>query len=101
MAEQERNIPGNGEDGSGGDGMTSSLIFCEDSFVFDTVSGLFYRVNPTAAFVLKALAGGTRPHEVPDLLQAHYGIDHKAALRDAELFVNELVSLGLCREELP
>lgn len=76
----------------------SSLVFCEDSFVFDTVSGLFYRVNPTAAFVLRAMENGTRPHELPDLLESRYAIDHKSAVRDAELFVNELVSLGLCKE---
>ena len=30
-----------------------------------------------------------------EYLQAEYGIDHKSAVRDAELFVNELAALGL------
>lgn len=82
-----------------GESAASPLVFYEDCFVFNTVSGLFYRLNPTAAFVLRALADGTRPHQLPDLLQSHYTIDHKTAVRDAELFINELVSLGLCEED--
>lgn len=73
----------------------SRLAFYEDSFVFDTVSGLFYRLNPTAAFVLRAIVDGTKPSEVPELLQRRYGIDRKAAVRDAELFLNEIAELEL------
>ena len=76
----------------------SRLVFYEDSFVFDTVSGMFYRLNPTAAFLLRALENGTRPDQIPELLQSHFAIKHKSAVRDAELFVNELAELGLCEE---
>jgi len=73
----------------------SRLRFYEDRFVFDTVAGTFYRLNPSAAFVLRAIDSGTPPERLPELLQAEYGIDHKSAVRDAELFVNELAALGL------
>jgi hypothetical protein len=87
-----------GEHGSKADTAPSRLVFYEDSFVFDTVSGMFYRLNPTAAFVLRAMGEGTRPDQLPELLQSHYAIEHKSAVRDAELFVNELAELGLCEE---
>jgi len=76
----------------------SRLVFYEDSFVFDSVSGMFYRLNPTAAFVLRAMDDGTRPNQLPELLQSRYGIAHKSAVRDAELFLNELAALGLFEE---
>lgn len=87
-----------GERGGKADAAPSRLVFYEDNFVFDTVSGMFYRLNPTAAFVLRAIGDGVRIDQLPELLQSHYDIEHKSAVRDAELFVNELAALGLCGE---
>lgn len=93
---QDRTNPGRRDENA--DTAPSRLVFYEDSFVFDAVSGLFYRLNPTAAFVLRAIGNGSRPDQLPELLQSHYGIEHKSAVRDAELFVNELAALGLYEE---
>ena len=75
------------------------LEFYEDQFVFDPVSGKFYRLNPTAAFVLRAIGEGARLEELPELLQDRFDIDHRSAVRDAELFVNNLAELGLLVED--
>ncbi len=71
----------------------STLRFYGDEFVFDIVSGLFYRLNPTACFILRALDGGANSHELPKLLQTHYDLDHANATRDVELFLNDLATL--------
>jgi PqqD family protein of HPr-rel-A system len=78
----------------------SRFEFYEDRFVFDPISGKFYRLNPTAAFVLRAIVEGARPEELPELLQSHFDIDHRSAVRDAELFVNNLAELGLLAEDM-
>lgn len=90
--------PGTGEGGTGWRGAGSDLVFYEDSFVFDTVSGLFFRLNPTAAFALRTLADGAAPDELPERLQRRYGLDHRTAVRDAELFLDDLAALGLLAE---
>lgn len=71
----------------------SALRFYEDEFVFDAVSGMFYRLNPTACFVLRALDEGVTPDRLPGMLQAEYGLDAATASRDVELFLNDLASL--------
>lgn len=76
-----------------GGSKVSSLRFYGDEFVFDTVSGMFFRLTPSASFALRSLDGGTLPADLPTVLQAHYGIDRAAATRDAELFLNELAAL--------
>lgn len=81
--------------GTPADTQVSRLTFFDDRFVFDRVSGHFHRLNPTAAFVLRALDDGLDPTKLPELLQSHYDIDHETAIRDAELFVNELWMLGI------
>lgn len=77
---------------------SARLRFYGDEFVFDTVSGLFYRVSPSAAFMLRAMARGAAPGELADALCARYGIDRAVAMRDAELFLNDVASLA--REEI-
>lgn len=71
------------------------LRFYGDQFVFDTVSGLFFRLSPTAGFLLRVIDGGAEAADLPGLLQQTYGISEKNALRDAELFLNDLAGLGV------
>lgn len=71
----------------------STLRFYGDQFVFDTVSGMFYRMNPTACFILRALDAGVDSHELPALLQSNYTLDASTATRDVELFLNNLAAL--------
>lgn len=71
----------------------STLRFYGDQFVFDTVSGMFYRMNPTACFILRALDAGVDSHELPALLRASYTLDASTATRDVELFLNNLAAL--------
>ena len=77
------------------------LKFYGDTFVFDAVWGMFYRISPTAAFVLRAMDGGALRDDLPDLLARQYGIDRTRAIRDAELFVNELTARGLIPKDAP
>jgi hypothetical protein len=72
---------------------SSTLRFYGDEFVFDIVSGMFYRMNPTACFILRALDAGIDPHELPAMLQNRYELDHATATRDVELFLNDLAAL--------
>lgn len=71
----------------------STLRFYGDQFVFDTVSGMFYRMNPTACFILRALDAGLDSHELPELLRSRYTLDVSTATRDVELFLNDLAAL--------
>jgi predicted RNA-binding Zn-ribbon protein involved in translation (DUF1610 family) len=71
----------------------STLRFYGDQFVFDTVSGMFYRMNPTACFILRALDAGVDSHELPALLRSNYTLDASTATRDVELFLNNLAAL--------
>jgi hypothetical protein len=72
---------------------SSTLRFYGEELVFDSVSGLFYRMNPTACFILRALDAGVGPRALPALLQARYDLDHANATRDVELFLNDLAAL--------
>ena len=75
------------------------LTFYGDTFVFESVWGMFYRISPTAAFVLRAMEGGASREDLPDLLARHYAIDRTRAIRDAELFLNELTARGLVAKD--
>ena len=75
------------------------LVFHDDTFVFDRVSGLFYRLNPSAAFALRAIESGHAREELPALLEKEFGIEHGTAVRDAELFLNELSMLDILSDE--
>jgi len=56
---------------------------------------MFYRISPTAAFVLRAIEAGASRDDLPDLLARQYDIDQARAMRDVELFLNDLGVLGL------
>lgn len=72
-----------------------NLRFYGDEFVFDTVSGLCYRLTDTAGFLLRSLAEGVESEQLADLVQARYDIDRTAAIRDIELLLNDLNELGV------
>lgn len=71
----------------------SSLRFYGEEFVFDVVSGLFYRMSPTACFLLRSLDGGAQAADLPGLLQSHYQLDRATAVHDVALFLNDLAAL--------
>lgn len=70
-----------------------TLRFYGDEFIFDTVSGMFYRVSPTASFILRSLDAGTEPGKLADDVQERYGITRAAAVRDIELLRNDLTGI--------
>ena len=72
----------------------NSLRFYGEEFIFDTASGMFYRINPTAGFILRALQSGVEPDRLADQVQARYNVPRAAAVRDIELLRNDLSSLG-------
>ncbi|MFC3674917.1 PqqD family protein [Ferrovibrio xuzhouensis] len=71
----------------------TALRYYGDEFVFDTVSGVFYRMSPAACFLLHALDEGKSPQDLPPLLQREYQLDASTAVRDTELFLNDLAAL--------
>ncbi len=71
----------------------AGLRFYGDEFVFDTVSGMFFRLSTTASFILRSLVGGTSIADIPALMEDRYGIDHPTATRDIQLFLNELAAI--------
>ncbi|MBS0517117.1 MAG: PqqD family protein, partial [Proteobacteria bacterium] len=71
----------------------ASLRFYGDEFVFDTVSGMFYRISPTASFILRSLDAGTAPDKLADEVQQRYHIDRAAAVRDIELLRNDFAAI--------
>lgn len=77
-------------DAAGGSNKASALRFYGDRFVFDTESGRFYRVTPTASFMLRALQRGVGPDRLADLLESEYHIDRATAARDASRFVKDM-----------
>lgn len=73
----------------------SRFRFYGEEFVLDTVSGNFYRVTPTAGFILRTLLAGTERTELAGMVEREFGINHAKAIRDVELFLSELRSLGI------
>ncbi|GLR65552.1 hypothetical protein GCM10010909_02300 [Acidocella aquatica] len=71
----------------------SGLRFYGDEFVFDTKSGMFFRLSAVASFILRSIVGGVSIADLPAAMQQRYGIDHAMAARDVQLFLNELVAL--------
>jgi hypothetical protein len=72
---------------------SSSLRFYGDEFIFDTVSGMFYRVSPTASFILRSLECGVDPGKLAESVRQRYGVPQAAALRDIELLRNDLTAI--------
>ena len=73
----------------------SALRFYEGEFVLNAVSGLFYRLTPAAGYLLRSLEAGVEIEQLAALIQTHYGVEHKTAVRDVELLLNQLAALGL------
>ena len=80
---------------TGPDHRLPHLRFYSDEFVFDTVSGMFYRLSPSAGFLLRALDEKTGLEQLVDKIQQKYGVDRLKAVRDVELFLNDLATLGI------
>ena len=75
---------------AGDSNKASALRFYGERFVFDTESGRFYRLSPTASFMLRALRRGVGPERLADLLEGEYHIDRATATRDASRFVEDM-----------
>ncbi len=77
------------------------LRFYGENFVLDTVSGSFYRLTPTAAFILQALIERSDRGDLAERVQNRFGTSQARAVRDVELFLSELRSLGLIEHPEP
>ena len=71
------------------------LRFYEGHFVLDSRSGLFYRLTPSALFLLKAWSQGADTTDFARLLCEQFGVDPATARRDVELMLNQFRGLGL------
>ncbi len=74
---------------------TATLRFYGDEFVFNTTSGMFYRITSSAGFLLHNLIKGVEDDQLVMLFQEHYGIDRATAIQDVELLLNNLTELGV------
>ena len=74
---------------------TARLRFYGDEFVFNTTSGMFYRITSTAGFLLKELIDGAEDDQLVTLFQERYDIDRATAIQDVELLLNNLTELGV------
>lgn len=74
---------------------TEKLRFYGDEFVFNTTSGMFYRITSSAGFLLQNLINGVGDDQLVTLFQNHYGIDRATAIQDVELLLNNLTELGV------
>lgn len=71
------------------------LRFYNDQFVFDTVTGSFFRLSPIAGSILKSFANGESEASLVSKIQKQYGVDRATIMRDLELFINSLLANGL------
>ena len=74
---------------------TETLRFYGDEFVFNTTSGMFYRITSSAGFLLHHLIKGVDDDQLVTLFQEHYDIDRATAIQDVELLLNNLTELGV------
>ena len=77
------------------------MQFHGGQLVFDTISGMFYRMTPTATFLLQMLDSGAGLAALPDLLKKRYGLDHATAVRDVALFLNDVSALEPLKPLIP
>jgi Coenzyme PQQ synthesis protein D (PqqD) len=77
------------------------LRFYGHEFVFDTVSGSFYRLTPVAGRLLKSLGDGADYHRLIETLETDYKVDRAIILRDVELFLNSILAEGWLDQYLP
>ncbi len=71
------------------------LRFYNNQFVFDTVTGSFFRLSPIAGSILKSFANGESETSLVNKIQKQYGVDRATIMRDLELFINSLLASGL------
>ncbi len=74
---------------------SSRFRFYNAQFLLDTVSGQFFRVSPPAGFIFRSLIQGNTGDQLVDIVKDHFGIDRPKAVRDVEMFLAELRSVGL------
>jgi len=75
------------------------LAIGEDGLVFDSCTGHSFRLNETALFILKKLAGGLGPEAVLESVVERYEVDHPRAERELMAFRERLRALGLGRSD--
>lgn len=73
----------------------SNLRFYGDEFVLNTVSGMFYRLTPTAGALLRSFQDMDDIELLVDHIQNTYNVSRIKAIRDVELFLNDLSALGI------
>jgi hypothetical protein len=76
----------------------SHLCFYGDTFVFDTKFGMFYRLSPSASTLLRSFVNNNQIDDWVITLQKEYGISKVRAIRDIELFINDLIALGILEQ---
>ena len=76
-----------------------NLALSECGFLFDPATGNTYSLNPSGAFVLRALIEGRSGGELPTGLAAAFETDEETAARDSEQFLLQLRDLGLWEED--
>lgn len=76
------------------------LAISETGFVFDTVTGATYSVNPTGLFILRELTAGKELEDIEAGLRKAFDVAADEDLkRDLLEFVQMLKNNGLVREE--
>jgi PqqD family protein of HPr-rel-A system len=65
--------------------------------LLDEDNGAYFTLNPTAAVVVRALAGGGGPAAATAALVAEYGVDPATAEADVEELLGTLHEAGLVR----
>jgi len=73
----------------------SRFRFYGDQFMLDTVTGQFFRVSPPAGFIFKNLIQGKKGDHLVDIVERNFGISRSKAVRDVEMFLAELRSVGI------
>jgi len=77
------------------------LRFYDGNFVLDARSGLFYRLTPSATFLLRAWSEGAETGAFAGLIHQQFGVDPATASRDVELMLNQFRGLGLIDAQSP
>ncbi|MGE5240747.1 MAG: PqqD family protein [Bacteroidota bacterium] len=67
--------------------------------ILDREAGKVHQLNPTASCVWNSCDGSSSVGSIAERLAATFDVAPEAALRDVEVLVRELESLGLLRVE--
>ena len=68
----------------------SSLKIINGCLLFDTRSGKFHRISDSAIFVIEELRKETPVNKLANLYADRYQIQPEIAIRDIELFMNDI-----------